>query len=653
MRAYSFREVAFRLKQEARNLALFAKPPALPETIQPSAPLPDAVAVARALRGTPAEEAIISTAEQILQHRFPLLGLRIETGPEIRWRRDYQSGKETPDSYFRAIPYLNSARVGDHKFVWELNRHQHLILLAQAYLLTEGQQFLDEIAAQLESWFLANRFQRGINWASALEVGFRALSFLWVEHLVGPRLRPVQRRRLLQSLYQHGFHLEANLSVYFSPNTHLLGEAVALHALGIFFRGMSRAHAWERQGARVVAERMAHLVHADGSYIEQSASYHLYALDMLLFHAVLVPPSDEYRGSLARMARYLDALMGDERTLPSIGDDDGGRFFHPFGPRDRFGRATLATAGWVLGRPEWIARNDLRECAVWWLGPRVLQAHGVKPVRQSAWFEDAGVAVMHSGDARCIVQAGPFGPFRGSHGHSDKLSLVVRAGGQDLLIDAGTFTYDHTSPWRRVFRGTAAHNTVRVGGRDQADPAGAFGWQNSPEVIVRQWETTPAADFLDAECRYRDVRHRRRVFFWKPGLLFVLDDVECGGAVAEQFWHPAAPVRRLTSFSFRLGEAGTLLLAPGDSAADCSESGEFGWRSEVYGLKQPSPVVVMRRPGAGQFGSVVAFSASAVAGDAAGTLELVRAGEDICMTLSGPWKSSVTFPREGLPRLLE
>lgn len=225
-------EVAFRLNQEARKLALFARPPALPDDAgKASAPFPDPKAAVRVLRGTSAAEAITTWAGEILLHRFPLLGLEIETGPEIRWRRDYVRGKETTSVYFRAIPFLNPA----------LNRHQHHVLLAQAYLLTGRVGFLSEIEQQLDSWFQVNRFQRGINWASALEVAFRSLSWMWVDHLVGTRMKAAPRRRLLEGLYRHAFHLEANLSVYFSLNTHLLGEAVVLHALGPMFRGIAGA----------------------------------------------------------------------------------------------------------------------------------------------------------------------------------------------------------------------------------------------------------------------------------------------------------------------------------------------------------------------------------------------------------------------------
>jgi len=77
----------------------------------------------------------------------------VETGGEIRWRRDYRSGKETGTGYFRLIPYLDTSRAGDHKNIWELNRHQHLVLLAQVWLITGDELWFDEIVRELESWW--------------------------------------------------------------------------------------------------------------------------------------------------------------------------------------------------------------------------------------------------------------------------------------------------------------------------------------------------------------------------------------------------------------------------------------------------------------------------------------------------------------------
>ena len=95
------------------------------------------------------------------------------------------------------------------------------------------------------------------------------------------------RARWLHMLYLHGCHLANNLSFYFSPNNHLVGEALALHALGLFFAGFQRAARWERLGARVMREQMDRQIRADGSSFEQSTYYQVYLLDMFRLHAVL------------------------------------------------------------------------------------------------------------------------------------------------------------------------------------------------------------------------------------------------------------------------------------------------------------------------------------------------------------------------------
>src|SRR5258708_34806072 len=171
--------------------------------------------------------------------------------------------------------------------IWELNRHQHLVILAQAYLFAGDEANLAEIRAQLESWFAANPFHRGINWASALEVAFRALSWIWVYRLVGGKLPAELRANWLRQLNWHAWHIENNLSFYFSPNTHLIGEAVALHALGLFFTGVPRAAGWEQLGAKVTREQMERQGENAGRQFEQSTYYLVYAFAMLLFHAIL------------------------------------------------------------------------------------------------------------------------------------------------------------------------------------------------------------------------------------------------------------------------------------------------------------------------------------------------------------------------------
>lgn len=112
---------------------------------------------------------------------------------------------------FSAYPLLGFSRVGDHKVIWELNRHQHLILLGQAYTLTGVTDYASEISRQLESWIEANPFQEGINWTGALEVAIRTLSWICVLHLAGDQLGDALRARIGTELYRHGLYVADNL----------------------------------------------------------------------------------------------------------------------------------------------------------------------------------------------------------------------------------------------------------------------------------------------------------------------------------------------------------------------------------------------------------------------------------------------------------
>jgi hypothetical protein len=644
-------ELAWRLRQETLNFWLFLRPPAVGgQAYAPLRRLPDPPSLAAPLRASPFLAELERLAAQILAHRFPLLGLEIQTGPEIAWRRDYLHGVESPKRYFRRIPYLDVRRAGDHKLIWELNRHQHLVVLAQAWLGVGNRRYLDEAFLQLESWWRDNPFHRGINWSSALEVGFRALSWIWIYHLAGGEMDDAFRHRFLTALYRHGCHLEWNLSVYFSPNTHLLIEAVALHALGLLFPSFPGAERWRRKGGQLVSAQLDAQVRDDGSHFEQSTYYHVYALDAFLFHAVLeeVPPS--FRSRLASMARFLAALLGPSRELPFFGDDDGGRFFHPYGPRNRFARATLATAAALLDLDLPHQPEDVFEQALWWLGPSARpRTAAAKPISQA--FPGSGLIVLNHGDLHVIMDAGPFGPGSAGHSHSDTLSLVVRRGREEILIDPGTYTYVAEPDWRDRFRGSAAHNTVRAAGADQAIPAGPFRWHQTPAAELIQFVTGTDHDFADATCSYQSVRHRRRVLLLKgPCLLLVLDEIDSpvpADRLLEQFWHPGESFRILAPDLFQIGTFAFLKVA-GCGAVECSEGGDYGWRSPALGLKIPAPVVraTLEGPLPAAFAAALSFYRSVSA------LQVSRMPDAVRLRIVQESTFDVCFPRQGGWRLL-
>jgi hypothetical protein len=597
-------EIGFRLRQEARNLSLWMRPPALPEeslrqSVQAVFPLPTPATVCRLLAGTQFAADLSARAQRIAGGELPAFDTWIQPGGPIRWRKDYRHGQETAALYFRRVPYLDFSAAGDHKWVWEINRHQHLATLAQAWAIDPQPVYARTIETQLESWLEQNPPLSGINWTSALEVAFRALSWVWIWHWAGAALPAPLAARLLTALYHHGLYLEANLSIYFSPNTHLLGEALALDTLGRLFPSFPEAARWKDTGSRELAMALERQVAADGSHFEQSSYYHIYALDMFLLHRVMAGPGTAAEEEkLARMADFLMALLGDEGRIPLLGDDDGGRLFSPFGARDTFGRGTLAVYGVLAGGPAPAgvsAREAAAEMAVWWLGERVepwLATARNGPPRHSRLFANTGLAIAEAPGTQILADGGPMGPGSAGHSHADALQILIRRGGRDLLIDPGTATYMADPVRRDRFRGTAVHNTVTVGGQDQATQMGPFRWASPPEVHLRNWNAGENEDVWDAECRYRNVRHRR-LFLWDKTTpkLWIADHVEWDepGQLLPlaQHWQLGEEPDAVTGSTIFCAGARLALETGGKLTIERTE------RSLVYGQQQASWTAVM------------------------------------------------------------
>ncbi len=501
--------------------------------------------------------ALRDLAEQIVAHEFPIFCTVIGTGAAIDWRRDYLSGKSSGLEYFRFVPYLDAASVGDHKVIWELNRHQHLVVLARAFADSKDPRYLAEIRAELHSWWEQNPFLKGINWASTLEVAFRSLSWLAVLALVGDELSAQERAELWARLHQHGRYIENNLSVYFAPNTHLLGEALALAALGRVL-GIAK---WQMRGDELMAVQRTAQTLADGGYFEQSTYYHVYALDMFVMH-LLLRGEEQPDGCVLDMAHWLACILGPDRRLVCLGDDDGGNLFWPYGDRAEFGSAALSRAE--------------RACA------------RAFPCLPSTLFASTGLATFSDADVFLLVDCGPFGAGGAGHSHSDTLSLVVRRGPEEILIDPGTYTYTSDLWARDEFRGSASHNTIRIDSANQAEAVHPFRWINKPDVRIVEWRVN---ELLIAECRNNGFTHRREFHF--DGDLRVVDTVEgtAGEHEIEQFWHSALKPEVQTDGSFTIGSAAL--------NADPSAKAEVlaGERSACYGQKTAAHRIRVRVTG--------------------------------------------------------
>ena len=560
-------------------------------------------------------KAIVRRAERICAHRFDLLGWEgLDYGRKIDWHVDRVHGKRSPLEPWYKIPYLDYAEVGDAKITWELNRHQHLVTLAKAYVLAKEERFAKEAHTQWHDWFEQNPYPMGVNWASSLEVAFRSMSWLWMKHLLAGSSVATNKFEddLLEALALSGRHVANYLSTYFSPNTHLLGEGLALFFIGTLCPELSDSPKWQRQGWKIVLEEAERQVRPDGFHFEQSNYYHVYALDMFL-HAALLASRNEVaipEGFERTLDKMLEAqlLMSQAGVSPRFGDDDGGRLFDPRRNRVEHLLDPLAIGAVLFGRGDFkAAAGGLREEMVWLVGAegveRFDQLSKPELMPRSTALTDSGIYVMAGAPTgktvQLVIDAGAQGAIAAGHGHADALSIQLSQSGRELLIDPGTCEYVGKDNTRDRFRGTAAHNTIQVDGRDQSEPKGPFSWNSLITPKVDKWVTGKNFDLFAASYEGRNqVVHRRFVLYCKPEFWLVRDIVEGAGKHSIAInWHLApgmVPQPENPALFIGAKEAGH-----GIGFVPATDSGEFvlhdDWWSPAYGRKEAAQVLQFER----------------------------------------------------------
>lgn len=578
----------------------------------------------------------LAAADRIAAGKLDVFALRdVDLGSPHRWNRDPKTGVEAPLRFGKLLDYRNPQLVGDIKYLWELNRHLHLVTLAQAYALSGEAKYYRVIREHLESWIAACPCPMGPNWASALEAAIRLINWSVTWQLLGAARSPLFedaenarfRQRWLESIYQHAQFVRGYFSLHSSANNHLIGEAAGLFIAALTWPHWPGARAWLAT-AKAILEKEALLQNApDGVNREQAVAYQQFVLDFLLLSLLAGKVNGQafsaaYESRIEAMLEYLGAIMDAGGNVPMFGDADDGLAvrlaqdadFSPY-------RSLLATGAILFQRADFeLKAGALDDKTRWLLGSQAdagfhAQSAPQTPPQPRRAFPEGGYYILgcefeSDREIRLIADAGPLG-YRSiaAHGHADALSFTLSVGGLEFLIDPGTYAYHTQGPWRRYFRGTSAHNTLRVDGENQSRSGGNFMWLRKARAGCSLWSSTDERDVFegwqDGYTRLADpVMHRRRITLHKRARRVVIEDTlqMAEEHEVELFFHCSErctidPVRN----GYELGQgAGTLIIrlpnAEDGFSRVCHGSSApiSGWVSRRFDDKQPSPTIAWR-----------------------------------------------------------
>ncbi|HEX7161954.1 MAG TPA: alginate lyase family protein [Trebonia sp.] len=562
LRGMSAAEIAWRLREQAVRRA-WARRQVRPGGLDSLPPLA-AAAPAAARRFTSvlppgtaarvpkrARAAIVADADRLLNGEWEMLGALRTDMKRPDWFFDPVTGRRSaPEAYAFSLDQRDEAAVGNVKQVWEVNRLQHLTLLAVAWYLTEEDAYAQRVADQLESWWRENPFLSGINWTSGIELGVRLINFAWIRRLLdgwsGAADLFEHNELAVRQIRWHQEYLGAFESRGSSANNHVIAEAAGQLAASCAFPWFPESGQWRRASARLLERELAHNTFPSGINRELASDYHGFVAELGFFAAIEaaaagVSLSDATWRLLCAMTDVMAALTDERVRPPRQGDSDEGRVVLLDAPEHNRWPTLLSLGVALFGQLDWwpaVTPDVGRVLAGALLGGK--RPAGDRPSGRPDHFTDAGVTILRttaadSPEIWCRLDGGPHGFLSiAAHAHADALSLEVRHGGVDVLADPGTYCYHGEPEWRKYFQSTIGHNTIEIDGEWQSVRGGAFLWlrhargrelEVTDDGTVARWSAEH-----DGYTRLRSPAvHHRSVCLDRPARTLEITDAVKGG----------------------------------------------------------------------------------------------------------------------------
>ncbi len=552
----------------------------------------------------------ISRAQKLVSRNFYLLGTSFKYDRKIDWHRDPASKKMWEKKTYKEISIYYDDSPPDVKPIWELNRHQYFVTLAQAYYLSGDRTYADELVSQWLDWINDNPYRVGINWASPLEIGLRLISWTLAFQFVEPHLPTDARSRITASIVQQASFLATHLSVDKVVRTnHLIGEAAGLFIAASSF-SCEYSDQWTAAAKKILENEIQSQVFGDGAGKEQSSSYHRFDTELLLLAFMKAkknssPFSPVFAGRLREMLRWLYRFQTPNRRMPPFGDNDDGRGFSLSSSAGFWDVGGLIALGGVaLNVTELSISNYLNEESFWFFTEREWNSAMVsqtKPIIETfVVSRESGHVVMRDAETGsidyCFFRAGPFGSGGNgfcSHSHNDLFSPILYLNGESILTDTGTSVYLGNDLERDYLRSAAAHNTTALSGWNFFESKKWFGWKKVVNGTIIQ--ETKTEQEMTVECgfdRSEKIPYSRTIAYLPHDHSFRIEDrFDENVRGVHSYFHldPSLTVEQGTGEIILLKNKGRVaqLLYSGNVNPEI----EKGWISKAYGTKEPATVI--------------------------------------------------------------
>lgn len=462
---------------------------------------------------------------------------------------------------------------GDEEWVFMLNRHDFLLKLWYAWMLTEEEKYINKLRWYLFDWMKKNPItEKGTAATRTIDTGIRCMN--WVGLLLPMYaegfLDDKDILELLTSMGEQFLNLKQRYIPKYSLSNWGVLQTTAICAAYIWYRDFL-PEGIEEWAWKELAEQLDLQILEDGAHWEQSAMYHVEVLNTCTKLLIHIENAKAAKAELSKKA--LEAVDESElwdndkeaRAYPGEGmirKETGWltgairvlsrHVLYTADPswkqlpqcdsdvtdvKDVMGRAAVMLRGGGIYR--YATGSFLDMDSVWMLGEAgIIKFEGMTPklpTRCSWECKEAGNIFFRTkweedADFTWVKNS----TLGSGHGHADQTHLNLTHKGKSFLVDSGRYTYREDDVRRMQLKNPQAHNVCVIDDKSGGNADTSWTMSSYGEVLKNYFQEKEGLHYV--EMPFFEILEdgtsyliNRKVMVIDDGIWLSVQDIICQG----------------------------------------------------------------------------------------------------------------------------
>ena len=471
---------------------------------------------------------------------------------------------------------------GDEEWVFMLNRHDFLLKLWYAYLLTDDEKYIAKLRWYMFDWIDKNPItEKGTDATRTIDTGIRCMNWSYLilpMYAVGV-INDEEVVQLINSIGEQFVNLRKRYIGKYSLSNWGVLQTTAMCVAYTWYREFLPEEI-EKWAWLELSNQMEMQILDDGAHWEQSAMYHVEVLNSISKVLQQIYVAEEIGVALSDDAIYAVRELQEWASNVEVGAGPGEGY-------NGYEEGWLVNAVRVLSRhvlytvaPD---RKQLAQCdsdvtdiddvmvrssillngaevyryasgdymdmdSVWLFGTTgINKFEKILPVipKQLVWNCNYGgnIFIRSSWEQDANFTWVKNSTLGSAHGHADQGHLSLYFKGKPFLVDSGRYTYREDNPLRMLLKNPSSHNVCVIDGQSGGNADTSWTYDSYGEVQKNYFESKKGVHFMELPS-YGSLKNGtlyviiRKVIMLDEGIWISVQNVLCNGKhEAVEYFH--------------------------------------------------------------------------------------------------------------------